>query len=86
MSVALKTKVIRVGNSQGVLIPKTWIKQLDLNGDVEMTIEEEKIIVQKSSRLRDDWRVKFEKAIKGKESEKIDFLHNSFDDKEWEWK
>jgi antitoxin MazE len=36
---ALQVSIRRIGNSQGIVIPKPVLAQLGLNGEAEMTIE-----------------------------------------------
>jgi antitoxin MazE len=44
---SMKTRIRRMGNSQGVLIPKPLLAQAGLEGEVEMTLEEGAIVLRK---------------------------------------
>jgi antitoxin MazE len=52
----MKTMIRRVGNSQGVLIPKPLIAQIGLHDEVEMTIERDAIVLRKPrTSSREGW-------------------------------
>jgi len=38
MHTAVKTRIVRIGNSQGIRIPKPIIEQLGFTGEVELEI------------------------------------------------
>ena len=42
----MKTKIIKIGNSQGVRIPKPIIEQSGLDGEIELLLKNDKIILQ----------------------------------------
>lgn len=43
----MKTMLQRIGNSHGVIIPKPLLAQLDLAGEIEMTVENDAIVLRK---------------------------------------
>jgi antitoxin MazE len=45
----LKTNVVRIGNSQGVRIPKTLLEQCHLQGEVELEPRGNYLILRSSS-------------------------------------
>jgi antitoxin MazE len=52
----MKTTIRRMGNSQGVLIPKPLIAQVGLDDEVEMTVERDAIVLRKPrERARQGW-------------------------------
>jgi len=55
---ALRVSIRRIGNSQGVVIPKTVLAQLGLNGEpeAEMTIEGGALVLRRPARtVRRGW-------------------------------
>lgn len=42
----VKTALIRIGNSQGVIIPKPLLAQVGLSGEVEMSVEQGAIVLR----------------------------------------
>ena len=52
----MKTSLRRIGNSQGVILPKPLLSQLNLGTEVELTIEQDAIVLRKSrGRVRKGW-------------------------------
>jgi antitoxin MazE len=89
----MKTKLVQIGNSKGVRIPKALIEQAGLNGNVEMIVRGQELVLRSAKRPRAGWDEAFEKAIKEHgpipeltEDERA-FLDmpNEFDKTEEEW-
>ncbi|KLU25498.1 antitoxin [Caballeronia mineralivorans PML1(12)] len=52
----MKTTIRRMGNSQGVLIPKPILAQLGLEDEVEMEVENDAIVLRKpQKKARQGW-------------------------------
>ena len=52
----MKISIRRMGNSQGVIIPKPLLAQAGLEGEAEVTVEKGAIVLRKpSSGLREGW-------------------------------
>lgn len=53
----MKTAIRKMGNSQGVLIPKPFLLQTGLDiGEVEIEVENETIVIRKPKRkVREGW-------------------------------
>ena len=53
----MKTAIRKMGNSQGVLIPKPFLMQAGLEiGEVEIEVENETIVIRKpKKKLREGW-------------------------------
>ncbi|WP_027796190.1 AbrB/MazE/SpoVT family DNA-binding domain-containing protein [Paraburkholderia acidipaludis] len=52
----MKTTIRRMGNSQGVLIPKPVLAQLGLENEVEMEIENDAIVLRRPrQQAREGW-------------------------------
>ncbi|MGH7884427.1 MAG: AbrB/MazE/SpoVT family DNA-binding domain-containing protein [Thermodesulfobacteriota bacterium] len=80
----MKAKLIDIGNSKGVRLPKSIIEQCELENQLNIEVINKKIIISKSNNPRDGWNEKFKDL--GKESlENNDFIQNKFDEEEWEW-
>jgi antitoxin MazE len=55
MSTALKARIVRIGNSQGVRIPKVWLDQLALGEEVELSVDAQQIVIRSSRKPRQGW-------------------------------
>ena len=52
----MKTTIRRMGNSQGVLIPKPILAQLGLEDEVEMEVEDDTLVIRRpQKKAREGW-------------------------------
>ncbi|NRO96479.1 AbrB/MazE/SpoVT family DNA-binding domain-containing protein [Paraburkholderia sp. NMBU_R16] len=52
----MRATIRKMGNSQGILIPKPILAQLGLEGEVEMEIKGDALVVRRApKRARDGW-------------------------------
>ena len=49
----MKTRIIRIGNSQGICIPKPLLEQTGLRGEVEITARDDSLIIRPARRPRE---------------------------------
>jgi len=86
----MRTKVINIGNSKGIRIPKLLLEQAQLTEEVILEVKEEGILIKpekKKKAAREGWEQQMKDAVKkhkGKENLWGDFKNN-FDKNEWEW-
>ncbi|MAO64580.1 MAG: AbrB/MazE/SpoVT family DNA-binding domain-containing protein [Balneola sp.] len=85
----MKTKIIRIGNSQGVRIPKPLIEQSGITEEIEMILRDNEIVLRSAETIRKDWEASFEKmAEKGDDvlfdQEEIE-KSSDWDETEWTW-
>src|SRR4051794_19022490 len=59
MSTVIKTRLVKIGNSHGVRIPKLVLDQLNLSADVELEIHDDHLILRPRTHPRADWAVQF---------------------------
>ena len=84
----MKTRVVRIGNSRGVRIPKPLLEQAGLPDEVELAVEDSTIVIRPSVRPRDGWSEQFEAMAKAGDDELLDpdaLSTSSWDAEEWEW-
>jgi antitoxin MazE len=85
----MKASIVRIGNSQGIRIPKVVLEQTRLKGEVELEVRDQQILIRTATKLRQDWGRKFRiMAAKGDDklldSEAIGLT--SWDKEDWQWK
>jgi antitoxin MazE len=52
----MRTRLRKIGNSQGVLIPKRFLARLGLQREVELTVEDDAIVLRRALRKsREGW-------------------------------
>ena len=84
----MRANIIRIGNSQGIRIPKVLLEQSHLGTEVELEVEDEKIIIRSASRPRQSWGEKFRLMAEGGDDRTIAEEMNvetEWDKDEWEW-
>ena len=85
----MKTKVVKIGNSRGIRIPKSMIHESGLKNEVELEVGEGQIIIKPISANRDSWDAAFKKMAKNQDDILLDselILNQSkWDQEEWEW-
>lgn len=83
------TTLIKIGNSQGVRIPKSIIEQAHLEGKaLAFKVVETGLLIQPVKKPREGWKDIFEqapksKAIEQQDQEWLDAPLSS--DEDWEW-
>jgi antitoxin MazE len=88
MSSVIKTRIVKIGNSQGIRIPKLFLAQSNLGEEVEVEVQEQQIIIRPAIRARQGWDEQFREMAKQKDDQLIDGeLTNlsAWDDQEWQW-
>ncbi len=84
----MRANIIRIGNSQGIRIPKVLLEQSHLGNEVELEVEDEKIIIRSASRPRQDWGEKFRLMAEcGDDRTIVEDMNveTEWDKDEWEW-
>jgi len=85
----MKTKIVKIGNSRGVRIPKSFIEESGLQNDVELEINEGRIIIKPTSKPRESWAMAFKSSSAEGESDILDSevlrFQSKWDEEEWEW-
>ncbi len=81
----MRTRIVRIGNSQGIRIPKPLLEQAGLSGDVELVLAGGVLIV-KRAQARQGWDAAFQAMTEEGADRILDALDATrFDDEEWTW-
>ena len=59
MTSALKTRIIRIGNSHGIRIPKVMLQQVGLADEVEVEAQAGQLIIRPLRVVRQGWADRF---------------------------
>jgi len=82
----MKTKLVRIGNSRGVRIPKPLLDQAGLEEDVELQVVRAGIMIRGAAEPRAGWA---EAALQIRERQEDGLLDEpvatDFDEAEWVW-
>jgi antitoxin MazE len=83
-----KARIIRIGNSQGIRIPKLMLEQLGFGKDVELESQADQLIIRAARHPRYGWDEQFRAMAERGDDKLLDAdapSLTSWDDKEWEW-
>jgi antitoxin MazE len=84
--VPTKTRIIRIGNSRGIRVPKAVLEQAQLPDDVELHAQPGRLLVVGAKRPRTGWAAAAREMRKRGHDELLDPAQPTrFDDQEWEW-
>lgn len=85
---SMKASIIKIGNSRGIRIPKPVFEQCGFNDEVELEVQNDRLVVYRSVKARENW----EESFKSMASHGDDALETSYADvptewesEEWEW-
>lgn len=82
----MKTRIIRIGNSRGVRIPKPLLTQAGLGDEVELRVEAGAILIESVSPPRAGWAEAAQQLATAGNAGLLDEpTLTRFDQDEWEW-
>jgi len=83
----MKARIIRIGNSRGIRIPKAMIEQAHLTEDVRIEAAPNQIIIRSAHLPRERWEEAF-RLMAARGDDKLPNQQASltaFDEAEWKW-
>lgn len=82
----MKTRLVRIGNSRGVRLPKAIIAQAGLTEDVELGVRNGAIVITRATSTRSGWADAARQMRQRDEDRLFDPpTPTRFEEKEWEW-
>ena len=84
---AAKTRIIRIGNSRGIRVPKVLLEQAQLPEEIELHAEPGRLVVRAARRPRTGWADAARKMRQCNDDHLLDEPTSTrFDEEEWEWR
>ena len=81
-----KARIIRIGNSRGLRLPKALIELAELSDEVELSAEPGRLIVQSVHEPRVGWADAAKRMRAAGDDVLLDEATSTrFDDEEWTW-
>jgi len=81
-----KTRIVRIGNSRGIRVPKLLLDQADLPKEVELRAEPGRLVVSAAARPRAGWAAKARTMHQRCDDTLLDDgTATGFDETEWRW-
>jgi antitoxin MazE len=84
----LRTRIVKIGNSQGVRIPKALLEESGLRGEVDMSVQDGTLVIAPGRRSRQGWAEAFRRMALRGDDELLDgdlATTGSFEEESWEW-
>ena len=85
----MKTRIVRIGNSQGIRIPKSLLEQTGLRGEVEISAQDDSLIIRPARQPRAGWAAAFREVVHRGDDALLDDPApslSSWDEDDWEWR
>jgi len=82
----MRTRLVRIGNSRGVRIPKPLIEEAGLSEEVEVRARQGSIVILPVAGLRSGWAEAAQRLHTLEEDRLLDApTPTRFDEKDWAW-
>jgi antitoxin MazE len=86
MSMTVRSKVVKIGNSRGIRIPRALLEQAGLVDEVEMTVQGDKLVIHSARAPRQGWEAQFASLAAQADDRLLDkFTPTQWDADEWTW-
>jgi antitoxin MazE len=85
----MRTRIVRIGNSQGIRIPKALLAQTDLHDEVELTVRGDSLVIAPVAPARSGWEAAFVRMAASGDDRLLDgdaVAAASLDAEDWEWR
>lgn len=84
----MRTRIVKIGNSQGIRIPKLLLERSNLAEEVELEAQDDRIIIRSTKQPRQDWESAFRAMAERGDDKLLDgdlLAQPEWDGDEWEW-
>jgi antitoxin MazE len=88
MPTVVRARIVKIGNSRGIRIPKVLLEQGELGEEVELELEQGQIVIRPVRAARDHWESAFQAMRAQGDDTLLDGdanLSAAWEEVEWEW-
>lgn len=83
----MKMRIVRIGNSRGIRIPKPFLEQARLRDDVELEVVDQRLVSSSPDHPRTGWEAAFRAMAAAGDDQLLDAgTATTFDRTAWEWR
>ena len=80
------TRIVKIGNSRGVRLPKLLIEQMGFGDDVEILVQRGQLVLRPAVHSRRGWEEQFAAMAKQGDDTLLDEpVSTQWDRSEWKW-
>lgn len=83
--ITMKARLVRIGNSRGVRLPKAIIDQVGLEDEIELRVEDHRLVIVAAGRPREGWAEAARRASAESRGLLDPVAPTHFDEHEWQW-
>lgn len=84
----VRTRIIKIGNSRGIRIPKALLEHAGLSEEVELEAQQNQVVIRAAGKPRQGWEAVFRAMAEHGDDQLVDedlTSRTSWDEEEWEW-
>jgi len=83
----MKVSIVAVGNSRGVRLPKAVIDQCGFGAEVDMAVEDGRVVLSRVATAREGWAEAFDAMAAAGDGAALlpEDANAAWDDAEWRW-
>ena len=86
MGTIVRTRIVKIGNSQGIRIPKLLLEQSGIHEDVEIEVQGNCLTIRTAQCRRAGWDEAFAEMAENQDDVLLDDVNTTdWDQAEWEW-
>ncbi|NJL88692.1 MAG: AbrB/MazE/SpoVT family DNA-binding domain-containing protein [Coleofasciculaceae cyanobacterium SM2_1_6] len=86
MGATIRTRIVKIGNSQGIRIPKLLLEQSGIHTEVEIEVQGDQLTIRTAQHLRDGWDQAFATMAQEDDDVLLDEVNTTeWDQVAWEW-
>ncbi len=86
MSTTIRGRIVKIGNSQGIRIPKALLEQSGIESDVEIEVHNHTLTIRSAQQSRLGWNEAFAQMAQQSDDVLLDQeLSTEWEQTEWEW-
>lgn len=86
MNMTIRSKIVKIGNSRGIRIPRAVLEQAGLKDEVEMKVDGKRLVIHAAHHPRQGWEAQFtEMAEKGDDRLQDKNMATKWEEQEWTW-
>lgn len=84
----MKSRIVKIGNSQGIRIPKALLEAIGLEGEVDLAVRSGSLVIRPARAPRAGWAESFQHMAANGDDALLDDApaHSDWDEEEWEWR
>jgi antitoxin MazE len=85
MANIFKTRIVQVGNSQGIRLPKAMIELTGIKENIEIEVRDNQIVITAASKARVGWGDAFARMVSDGDELAPLAVTDTWDEAEWVW-